>query len=629
MRRWMLGIGLACTTGIATATACGGGDEFSSPQKDAGSDASGGSSATGGAGGSSATGGAGGSSATGGSAGSDASSGGGGAAGSDAAADACADLDGDGVSDCAGDCDDNDPLSYPGNTEICGDGLDNDCLNGPDDVCGGLGTFVSVQAGDDQNSGTKDHPVKTIAQGMANALTIQQTTPGSVDVYVADGDYPEKVQLAEGINLLGGFSCAALPCSWNRDPAQYVSTIVDQDFEGVLADATITRQTRLDGFTVEGKSGDSTGALLGTVAVSVKGGTPTIVNNIVEAGDSTAAASQSANSDGIAVIGPSNDVKGVLIEKNLVQAGNSNSASSHGITFEGGGSVGFSYGEVLGNDVVGGKGQWASAIALWNSGSGTLVRNNDVNGSEAGNNVAFAIEVGGRAIIDANRINTDSNHPVKCTTNADFCGGIRSESSTSTISNNVVFGADSPKSAAVVLGEYEVPVGAVVLNSNYLDGGGSNSGGSVSTAVMLHHGNCCGNVAIVGRIANNVLVGGVASQRYGVYENQVATRAAHPELLQNNDFFIVSATSSDAYYQHWNGSGTLTKVTTIAGVNGLSLGGPVGGNIEGDPTVDATFHLQTGSICVDAGIATDMPTLDFEGDARPNGAQNDVGPDES
>lgn len=37
------------------------------------------------------------------------------------------DIDGDGYTVDQGDCDDNDPLSYPGATEYCNDGVDNDC----------------------------------------------------------------------------------------------------------------------------------------------------------------------------------------------------------------------------------------------------------------------------------------------------------------------------------------------------------------------------------------------------------------------------------------------------------------------------------------------------------------------
>jgi len=55
-------------------------------------------------------------------------------------ADGCSDADDDGVTDCDGDCDDMDPLTYPGATEVCGDDIDNTCGDNPDAGCGdGLG----------------------------------------------------------------------------------------------------------------------------------------------------------------------------------------------------------------------------------------------------------------------------------------------------------------------------------------------------------------------------------------------------------------------------------------------------------------------------------------------------------
>ncbi|MDF1564303.1 MAG: MopE-related protein [Deltaproteobacteria bacterium] len=66
---------------------------------------------------------------------------GGGDAGSDAGspdAGPVCDADGDGHDSisCGGDdCNDTEPLSFPGNPEVCDDGRDNDCLNGPDDGC--------------------------------------------------------------------------------------------------------------------------------------------------------------------------------------------------------------------------------------------------------------------------------------------------------------------------------------------------------------------------------------------------------------------------------------------------------------------------------------------------------------
>jgi hypothetical protein len=44
------------------------------------------------------------------------------------------DFDGDGFSPAQGDCNDNDPAIYPGASEICGDGIDQDC-SGADLPC--------------------------------------------------------------------------------------------------------------------------------------------------------------------------------------------------------------------------------------------------------------------------------------------------------------------------------------------------------------------------------------------------------------------------------------------------------------------------------------------------------------
>jgi hypothetical protein len=183
----------------------------------------------------------------------------------------------------------------------------------------------------------------------------------------------------------------------------------------------------------------------------------------------------------------------------------------------------------------------------------------------------------------------------------------------------------------VRLAEFETPAGAVVLNSNYIDGGGSNTGtsGAKSAAVALTIGGCCGSYTVFGRIANNILVGGKGAARYGVFESQTGGKTAHPEALLNNDFFIASPTAQDALYAFWNGTVTSPK-TTIADVNAMAAQlGIVSGNIEGDPLADATWHLSTGSPCIDTGTATDAPAGDLDGEARPKGAAHDIGPDEA
>ncbi len=615
-------LGLVCVStlvaGTALAVGCSGDDEFTpSPNKDAGTEA-----ATGGSAGSAGMGGSGGTAASGGAAGSDA----GGAAGQDAGP-VCSDNDNDGQTDCDGDCDDNDPTTLKGATEICGDNADNDCSGQADDGCGGLGTYVSELVGDDNNNGTKTSPVKTIGKGMANAQTILGTGGGKIDVYVAEGKYPEKVKMIEGINLLGGHSCTTAACTWARDPKTITSTIENQDAEGVLADHNITRNTRIDGFTVTGWNGDTTGMAPGTVGITVGGGTPTIVNNVINAGKSTGGTWPTGNSIGIAVLTPANDPQGVAIDGNTVNGGESVTRDSVGIHFGNKpGVVGKTYGLVVRNKITASKGLSSAGIGFWTSGTGTTFRDNDIRAGESTNWASWGIVGNAIALIDGNRINADPANKPKCNT-SNWCGGILSESSTSVIVNNVVFGADAQQSAGVRLGEFEAPAGAVVLNSNTIDGGGQ-PGGARSAALCMEIG-AQGKNAIYGRIANNILIAGTgANNRYGVYEVKTTNRTAHPELFMNNDLWIANPGNNDALYYFWNGSAS-TNETTIAGVNALaSKFGPVSGNISADCLLDATWHLGTGSPCIDAGIKTDAPALDFEGDTRPGGAGYDIGADE-
>src|SRR5207244_264961 len=95
----------------------------------------------------------------------------------------------------------------------------------------------------------------------------------------------------------------------------------------------------------------------------------------------------------------------------------------------------------------------------------------------------------------------------------------------------------------------------VVLSSNYLDGGGTSTS-SVSTAVVLTTGDCptCANPATMGRLRNNVLVGGAALARYGVYEEVAGGHVIHPVAVDNNDFWFTTTSSANYAYRSWNGS---------------------------------------------------------------------------
>lgn len=609
MRAWIASAGLIAALGTAAA-GCGGDDFAIAPN--------GGTTTTTGAGGETGTG----ASGAGGDTGTTTGTGGagGGVGGAGGSGGSCVDGDGDGIDTCSGDCDDADPSSYPGAAEICGDGKDNDCQNGPDDTCGGIGTYVSESLGDDANPGTQQSPVQHIAKGIANALQIGM----GVDVYVDKGHYPEKVTLAEGVSLYGGYDASA---GWTRDPKVNDTAILDVDFQGVLADDSITGQTALDGFRVEAMSGNP-GDGNASVAITLDGGTPTISNNVIHG-----AAAADKGTVGIEVLAPSNDPLGALIVANDIGPGTA-VAEAVGIRFDTNDWPPPSPGAiavVLNNVITGGQGKNTSGITAWASGAGTLIASNSIRAGTSTQGASWGIQIGSIAEIDGNLINFDQSKVGSCLQPVNWCGGIVSLSATATITNNVSFGVIAPKSTGLMAWEAEMAAGELVVNGNWLDGAGQASGNlsSVSTAVAVR--TSIGVNASVGRFRNNVLVGGSSKNRYGVYEDQgnVQGQNAHPDALENNDFWfppLVTATN-DVFYRDWNGS-TGTDVTTIAGVNALA-GFTVGANFAADPMADATFHLQAGSPCVDAGTLLDAPTTDIDGDGRPKGQGIDVGPDEA
>jgi len=552
----------------------------------------------------------------------------------------CTDEDGDGVTNCDGDCKDSKPYMFPGNPEICGDGIDNDCSFVVDDPCGGLGTYVSVETGDDANPGTKLLPVKTITKGIANAVAIQATTLAPIDVYVAQGDYAEKVTMVDGVSLLGAHNCDLAACDWSRDPSLYVSTITNVDKQGVLVTHNVFAATRIDGFTIVGMLDDGLApAYPGTAAITVDGGSPTISNNIIVAGESQAANNWStARAIGIAVLAPTNDPVGVVIKDNTISGGTSKGHST-GILFDqpvvNPAPFKKTYAVVTGNTISAGAVFYTYGIFARNTGDGTLIQDNSIAGGVAtgGEANSWGINIESFATIDSNRINLAPAAP-GCISSGQFCGGIKSASSTTDITNNVILGiTDSSRSAAVFLAEDEQPAGSVVLNSNYLDGAGNkNNAENISAAVGMSLSGCCGSNGWIGRIANNIMVAGLGARRFGLFETEAAGKTIHPDWLYNNAFFNdTSDTPAESAYHHfWNGTVAANRLTIVD----VNTGDPTqfvatAGNIEGDCDVDGSYHLQAGSICIDAGVAYDAPAVDYEGDARPFNGVNDIGADEA
>ncbi|MBI4950598.1 MAG: hypothetical protein HY908_01060 [Myxococcales bacterium] len=539
--------------------------------------------------------------------------GGGGSGGS------CADADLDGVTDCAGDCDDTTPAVSPNAPEICGDGIDNDCdlSADPSTTCLDIGTYVAALAGDDNNPGTQTQPVLTIAAGIAKAVQLGMTQP----VFVAEGTYPEDVTLTEGVSLLGGHSCASLgSCTWQRDPAAYVSVIQNQDGDGVYAGHQITRATTVEGFTINAIGGNPGSTQYTALYLQ---GSPVIRANLVN-GAAVTGCGWPCGSRAITVTGPQNDPSGALIERNIVKGGDS-STDSVAIVVDNGARA-----TIDRNEVTGGTAAWTRGIGVSASAGPTVITRNAIHaGPCLGDSTTFGIYVaqGQSPIIDANWINTDPAKVGSCLgyTGNWWTGGIESEGSTAVITNNVVLGVPSRRSTAVLLADCEgaCQIGQAIVSSNTLAGGGALANGSASAAIVFKTWKAGQNV-VVGRVRNNVLVGGDGQNSFAGYEDVgVSGSSCQPQFFENNDLFDAAA-----LYYLWNGTvGSL--LTSIGNVNGSVNG--AAGNLNVDPALDATGHLTPGSPCIDAGVLTpgETPTTDVDGDARPAGAGPDIGADEA
>jgi hypothetical protein len=548
------------------------------------------------------------------------------------------DSDGDGFSVCDGDCDDTNALVYPGFVELCNDGLDNDCDPGSDDFCsGGLGTYVSALIGNDANPGTRDRPVATIRQGIANALALGAPQT----LIVGGGLYIENIDLEARVSLRGGFRCASdALCDWAFDPIAAESTIQNEDSDGVVADDTIREDTVVEDFHILG-SASSAADLEEIAGVTLRGGAPTLRDNRIEV---------RVAPSGLAALRPR--LVGVSLQfttgghsaqilSNLIATGPAMSLSAP-IRFNGAAGE-RTRARVEGNVLQPGEAQRSVGVVAFNSDDGTEVVDNDFLTGTSRLGAVHGIEVASTMRIAGNRIHVPgavSAPGAGCMSASAWCAGVMSASATLVLENNVIYGPPGPRSAAVVLSEVERAAGRVSVANNLLDGGGGALAGAItvrdkSAALVYLSGPCAGCTAgasVFGELRNNILLGGRALDRYGIYEDPFATtgvsRDALPQILDSNDFFFatIPMASVGVLYRRSRG-GTVTNILDLATVNALSLPAAMR-NLLVDPRVDTTHHLLAGSLCIDTGTDRGAPVVDFEGDPRPRGAAFDIGPDE-
>ncbi|MBM4359157.1 MAG: putative metal-binding motif-containing protein [Deltaproteobacteria bacterium] len=553
-----------------------------------------------------------------------ASSGGAGGEGGSAPVCNSDDLDDDGVSECDGDCNDDDPLVRPGASEICGDGVANDCT-GPTDPasCKGLGTFVSFHTGDDNNPGTKDKPLATIEIALNQSVLLNKQP-----IFVANGKYSPKnapnmagtaqFVLQEGISLFGGYRCDKVECSWARNPKVFPSRLEASDPWGLFIPGGVTNKTVVEGFEIDGFTGGSNAN--GVVSVTIQGA-PTLRGNRI-----LGATGNSGNAAGTFVMrfiaAPSGAETAKISENQIV--GGPSTTSSFGIHLMNQGRA-----DIEKNDIRAGQSFSSRAVLIaGNAGAVKLSRNAIAAGGCSGS-TAFAVQIGAGAkpLIESNLINTDPAAIGNCTACASgltgigatwWCGGIESSGSAAVITNNVIQGMPSNRSVGILFTDCEgnCVAGSPIVNSNTIVGGGA--AGGVSAAMVWKGYKQAGSNLVSGRARNNILLAGSGGTRMNGKEEAVVGATARPEKLEFNDLWGATG----ALYVGW--AGVDAPKMAIDDVNMLQGAQK---NIAVDPALDATWHLTTDA-CVDLGGNEETPIIDRDGETRPKGAGFDIGADE-
>jgi hypothetical protein len=498
-------------------------------------------------------------------------------------------------------------------------------------VTGFDGNIYVSAYGADTSDGTIDAPFATIQAGIAQGVWyIQQGVVSAVSVLVAAGTYEQNdatgvsVEMEEGVSLYGGYSSDFS----TRDPVTYQSTIIDlsdsgDDIAAVRAESAITRDTVIDGFTIVGgaPSGEEYGRAVFTDSAS-----PTISNNIIDAGSSPVAVDIYRDSDplitGNTILANTDPDLGWKIA--LLIGDNSLPEVSYNTIHGGihGACTGVSLWqtrcyEFHHNTVYGGEGTTTRAVVV-NDNAQLQASENTFHAGEATNS-AIAIEVFDSSLLQSNTntivcgssgemgsgitfgggssgfayrneivcdsaveaigVSVDNSGHVSLTGNLIVCagaiayaGGVSFNSSFGRIEDNVInpgISATGSTAGVTVAGSSNLAIYA-----NTISGG---SGPGNAFGISIHD---CGP-----RIDSNILFTTDGSNQKAIHEHD---EDAHVGSLQNNAFYRLDPTMI-LYYDWADSVSSGGELDTIAAIESVLPTKPGVENVQDNVEADSSF----------------------------------------
>ncbi len=496
------------------------------------------------------------------------------------------------------DCDDSDATIHPGATEICDNGVDNNC-DGDKDGVNIPNAFATIQEG------------------------LDAVTDGCT-VFVKAGTYYENLDFKGKSVTLKSVSGAANTIIDGGNKAPVITMNTGEGATTLIDDLTIQNGKGSDlyvdgtlyggGFLISGASPIITNCIVTNNSADVGAGFFIVANSAPQLSKCDINTNTAADFGGGIAIKASDNVliAGCDIKSNLAADGAGVFIDSSTTTISK---------AMIQLNKANSKG---GGICVINSATATIT-DTDIIDNDAQHGAGVYVNSATATIATSN---------IKLNQALNDGGGINSDaSSTVTITDSKIRENDAENGGGVYCNSSTVSISRAYINHNtatswggglYLSGAAS-SGSTVTNCNIYNNsatssysdggGIFCNSAAPT--IVNCTIVNNSASDNGGGIECNTAT----PVVL--NSLFWGNSAANNGNQVSLSGSGGID--ITFSNIEGGYVGAS---NINADPVLDGNNHLSTGSPCIDAGTATGAPTLDIDNESRPNGAGHDIGADE-